>query len=135
MRRVVFFDGFCLIAIISLLFTIGFHIGNDEERYEKISFEIVLIPRKISGEPPESRATLIDGKYECTLKEFGEERIVILCEGYYSEAGFLLRGAKYVSANQPIKASQDWGYYDGRIRSVYRTVTRSADSGSDDRGE
>ena len=123
MREVVFFDVFCLIAILSLPFTVGFHVGDDEERYEKISFEVVLIPRKISGEPPESRTTLIDGKYECTLKEFGDERIVILCEGYYSEAGFLLRGAKYVSVNQPLKASQDWGYYDGRIKSVYRTAT------------
>lgn len=119
MKKLLFFDGFCLAALLSLLFTVGFHIGADKSQSEKIKFEIVISPEKISGEPSDNAITLIDGKYECTVKEFRADKIVILCEGYCYDAGYLLSGAKYVSLNQPIKASQPWGYYDGRIYDLY----------------
>ena len=120
LNKLVFFDVFCLISIFALLFTVGFHIGDEREDYEKIQFEVVISPEKVSGSPDGELITLVDGKYECIIQEFERDRIVILCDGYYSEAGYLLSGAKYVSVNQPIKASQPWGYYDGRIYDVYR---------------
>ena len=124
MRRFLFFDAFCLAAIFAMLFTVGFHIGDPKEDYKKIKFEIIVIPEKISGSPGSDNVTLIDGKYKCEIKEFGKERIVISCNGYYSKNGYLLEGAKYLSLNQPIKASQSWGYYDGRIYGLYEISSR-----------
>lgn len=115
MNKPVFFDVFCVFSLFALLFTVGFHVGNEESSYEKISFTTVIRPDKVSGAPDGDRIALIDGKYECTVIEFENDRIVLLCDGYYSEAGYLLSGAKYLSVNQPIKASQSWGYFDGRI--------------------
>ena len=122
MKRLVFFDAISVMAALALLFTVGFHIGKDDEPYRKIQFEIVIIPEKISGAPLEDKVTMIDGKYECRIKSYGYDRIVISCDGYFSEAGYLLSGAKYVSVNQPISASQSGGYFEGRIYDVYRTT-------------
>lgn len=119
MKKLVFFDTFFFFSILALLFAAGFHIGKDEEPYRKIRFEIVISPEKISGTPTEDGITLIDGKYECKIKSFDRTKIVLLCDGYHSDAGYLLSGAKYVSVNQPIKASQPWGYYEGRIYDIY----------------
>ena len=112
------FDKLLLFSLLAALFTVGFHLGKGGETSEKIEFEMLILPVKISGEPSGEAVSLIDGKYECRVLEFGRERIVLLCEGFYTDAGYLLSGAKYVSAGQPLRASQEWGYFEGVISDI-----------------
>ncbi len=118
MKKLFFFDAFYILSFIAVLFVLGFHIGKEKDGYIPIEFTVTIRPEKISGIPDENKTALVDGKYETTVLEFCDEKIVILCKGYYSEAGYMLCGAKYISQNQPIKANQNWGYFDGRIYEI-----------------
>ena len=118
MKKILFFDAFILFSLLSLFFVIGCHLGKNNDRYTACEFTLTVIPEKMHGTPTEDMQAMIDGKYECTVLEYRAERIVLLCKGYHSEAGYLLSGAKYISLNQPIKASQSWGYFDGKIYEI-----------------
>lgn len=118
MKRLLFFDAFYILSFIAVFFVIGCHIGKEKDGYIPIEFTVIVCPEKVSGTPDESRIALIDGKYEASVLEFSDEKIVILCKGYYSDAGYMLSGAKYISENQPIRANQNWGYFDGRIYEI-----------------
>ena len=118
MKKISFFDAFIIFSLLSLFFVIGCHLGKNNDRYAACEFILTVIPEKTYGTPNEDMKALIDGKYECTVLEYRADKIVLLCSGYYSDAGYLLSGAKYISLNQPIKASQPWGYFDGKIHAI-----------------
>ncbi len=113
MIKVVFFDKIILFFILAAFFTTGFHIVENKVGEKKYHAEVTVKIEKISGIP--SSDILVDGKYGCTLMSFDENEIIFFCDGFLSEAGFLLSGAKYLSKNQPIKAFSGTCYFEGRI--------------------
>ena len=113
-----FFDVLSILFFLSAMFVIGYHFGNDKSDYAQKEFTLTILPEKISGSPDDSYTAKIDGKYECSVIEFGEEKIILSCQGYYSDSGYMLLGAKYVSPNQPISAIQSWGYFNGKIYEI-----------------
>ena len=113
MKGLIFFDKVALLFILAAFFTVGIHLGGGRRSEEKSRAEITVAVEKIKGIP--SGEILIDGKYGCTLVSYSEKEIIFSCEGLFSEAGFLLSGAKYVSKNQPIKVFSQNSYFEGRI--------------------
>lgn len=112
------FDKIIFLTLLSMLFTIGYHIGSVKDTSIKQNAEITLKLDKLKGAPKENELIMIDGKYECFALSFEEDEINLLCQGYYTEAGFLFSGCKYLSKNQPIKASFPSGYLEGRIQNI-----------------
>ena len=118
MKKLCFFDTLCLLALVSLLFTIGLHLGKDKDtdKDEKAMISVEVIKFKAAESTPKVR---IDGKYECEISSFDGETLNLVCRGEYREAGFLACGAKYLSKNQPIEIVGD-AYFFGRIRAIER---------------
>ena len=118
MIRINGFSAFCILSLLAAFFVLGCHLGGERNEYSSIIFSVTIHPDKASGAPDSGAVALIDGKYECSVEKYESEKIVLICEGSYTEAGYLLSGAKYLSLNQPVKAMQDWGYFEGRIYEI-----------------
>ena len=114
-KKPVFFDTVCILAIFSMLFSIGFHIGKDKKHNERHTFVISIDSEKISGSPDEISEVKIDGKYPCKFISISNNTMTLSSFGLVLDAGYLLCGAKYISKNQPIVATADWGFFEGRI--------------------
>ncbi len=114
------YDTASLIIVLSMLFTIGFHIGNDEpaSSTEEVYVEISL--ERFKGVPGEREICFVDGKYEAVIIGFSQGTITLLCKGTFEEAGFLMCGAKYIGKNQPMKIHTEHGYFEGRIMKIIR---------------
>ena len=112
------FNIFCFITVLLLLFTVGYQIGRERIPEERISVIVRIGAEKISGEPLPSSSGFVDEKYEVQLMSREDRDVYILCEGSLTEAGFLLSGAKYLSANQPINLYGENFGVEGRIISL-----------------
>ncbi len=121
MTRINSFNSFCILSLLAAFFVLGCHLGNESNECTSTVFTVTVHPEKVSGTPDSGAMALIDGKYECAVEKFEKDEIVLICKGSYTEAGYLLSGAKYLSLNQPVKAIQDWGYFDGRIYEIKRS--------------
>ena len=104
--------------ILCALFSIGYHVGKDRSVDFKENALITVKLEKIKRTPEENDMVLIDGKYECRLVSIENGELSLLCEGYFNEAGFLFSGCKYISKNQPLKALEEWGYFEGRVSEI-----------------
>jgi hypothetical protein len=118
MIRINGFNVFCSLSLLAAFFVLGCQIGGGHSEYDSTVFTVTVRPEKTSGSPDSKAEAFIDGKYECSVKKFEKDEIVLICEGIYTDAGYLLAGAKYLSLNQPVKAIQDWGYFEGRIHEI-----------------
>ena len=122
MKKTCFFDLITIAAALSLFFTIGFHIGRDEEPPELLRAEVTLklykskIPENIT-----KTELKIDGKYDCELLSLDGEAMRIALYGSYQDAGFLTSGAKYLSENQPLEIIGKNTYLYGRILHIDHT--------------
>ena len=116
MKDITFFDKFILFFIAAACFAVGLHIGENKADEKEYYARLTVNIEKMSGTPIAD--VLVDGKYDCSLVSFGNGEVVLSCEGFLSEAGFLLSGAKYISKNQPIKAFSGSCYFEGRIISI-----------------
>ena len=117
MKKVRFFDLFCIFTALMLLFTVGFHIGfkeDDDALWEAI-ISIRIEKSKLSDISDE---VMIDGRYDCEIISLDDGILTLRCEGKYSEAGFLASGAKYLSENQPLEIIGGANYFFGRIASI-----------------
>ena len=99
MIRINSFNTFCILALLAAFFVLGCHLGEERNENSSTVFTVTLHPEKISGTPGSGAVALIDGKYECSVEKFEKEEIVLICKGSYTEAGYLLSGAKYLSLN------------------------------------
>ena len=75
---------------------------------------------KISGDAESTKEILIDGKYDCTATVLGDT-VTFVCRGSETESGFLISGAKYIALNQPLRASGEGFYVEGRITDVSKS--------------
>lgn len=112
------FDIFVVFFIFALLFTVGFHIGKDEDSAVKGSLYAGVCTKKTVGEPYVGEVCYIDERYPVTAFSVQDGIIVFSCEGDMLEAGFLLDGAKYISENQPVRIFWESGFCEGRIISL-----------------
>ena len=119
-KRMCFFDTVCTVALICLLFTIGFHIGKEKEKQVPGHVLINVSVERFKDERNLNNV-MIDGKYECQIVSFDGKSLKLICRGEYTEAGFLASGAKYLSKNQPIEIVGD-SYFFGRITSIDKTA-------------
>ena len=117
MKKVRFFDTLCLFAILSLLFSVGFHIGKNEEDTARgtVLVSVSLQKMKLGDSIDE---LLVDGRYECETVSLENNVLTIRCEGMKTDAGFLFSGAKYISKNQPLEILGGGSYFYGRIKSI-----------------
>lgn len=115
MKKTSFFDTLYLLSLLAALFSVGYRIGSPQSDYLPIEFTVSVHTEKLSGNVSIDQTVFIDGKYEAYILARTESEITLLCQGYYSEAGYLLSGAKYLSENQPLKASAPSVYIEGRI--------------------
>ena len=150
MKNMRFFDTVLLLTLILLFFTVGFHLGKDNEQLEvkqayvtlrleksKLS-EVPLTEGENQGDSdPEasfygtaegdidisSLKIKIDGKYDCRIVDLREDTLTVCCEGIYTEAGFLTSGAKYLSKNQPLEILGSGAYFYGRIIEIKKEST------------
>lgn len=117
MKKMRFFDTLCLFAILLLLFSIGFHIGEGEAESEASTALVSVRLEKMKlGESTEE--LLVDGKYKCDMVSLENGILTIRCELKRLEAGFLFSGAKYISKNQPLEILGGGSYFFGRISSI-----------------
>ncbi|MBE6536426.1 MAG: hypothetical protein E7673_00580 [Ruminococcaceae bacterium] len=116
-KRMTFFDAVTLFATVSMLFSIGWHIGKPRKNDVEVSAEITvtLVKAKYNESDKE---LLIDGKYGCDVIYLSDGEMIICCSGKYREAGFLTSGAKYLSNNQPIEIKGESSYFYGRISKI-----------------
>ena len=113
------YDIFLFLSTLCLLFTIGFHLGKDKTKELPVYMNVTVEVTKIKGTPTASAVALIDGRYSTVITDFDDGSVTLICSGSFHEAGFLLGGAKYIAKNQPINATADFGYFEGRITSIY----------------
>ena len=101
-RRLNTFDILSLASVFSLVLTIGFHIAKPKNTANKAELEISVEASKICGNISVGDMLFVDEKYEVLLIGFDGNNLIFSCKGIITDAGFLLCGAKYLSANQPI---------------------------------
>ena len=117
MKKMCFFDTLCLFAVLSLLFSVGFHIGEGEKKIEEgTALVSVRLEKMKLGESTEE--LLVDGKYECDTVSLENGILTLRCKVKRLEAGFLFSGAKYISKNQPLEIVGGGSYFFGRISSI-----------------
>lgn len=116
-KKINLFDLLCLFGVLSLLFTVGFHVGlgKRETKTESVLISLGLQKEKLLD--PEARV-MIDGKYECDIIACADGTLTVECSGEYREPGFLLSGAKYLSKNQPLEIVGGGNYFYGRILEI-----------------
>jgi hypothetical protein len=107
------------IFIILILFTVGIHIGKNEERPAAEEKQIAVNVSKIKGIPICESAVKIDGKYTAMLISANENILTLTVSGESLDAGFFAFRAKYICHNQPISLFAEWGYAEGRIIAIY----------------
>lgn len=112
------FDAFVLFFLIAAVFALGIHAGKDRDDEGTVEFYAAVRVEKAKGSPTEGEICHIDGRYPITALATEGSITVFACEGFSSEAGFLLGGAKYLSENQPVKIIFEDGFSEGRIVSL-----------------
>ena len=118
-----FFDVLYTLALFAALFTIGYHGNTDESSSAPMEFSVTVRIEKLSDTLHPGSTLYIDGKYECYVTDCSDKEAILLCNGYRSDAGYLLFGSKYVSENQPIKASYQSLYLEGRIYKIQKHLS------------
>ena len=117
MKKLRSFDTVCLLALFSLLFSIGFHIGGGEKEHPNGTALVSLALEKTKiGESIDNLR--VDGRHECETVSLDNDILTLRCKGKLTDAGFLFSGAKYISKNQPLEILGDGSYFYGRIISL-----------------
>ena len=113
------FDKLFFIFLLAALFTVGLHIGGEKSGAETVSFTAEVSYEKLSGDPCDEGGLMVDGRLPVQVTGFDGEYFYITMDGYLTEAGFLLCGAKYLSANQPVFIYGEVSGIEGKICRLY----------------
>ena len=126
------FDIISIILLLSLMLTVGLHIGapqtgGDSEREVQITLSVTVLYAEVGDE------LSIDGTLPARITHLyvpedkcGDGKLIfnvsdgclatVACRGRLLPAGLLVGGAKYVAVNQPLKLIGGGSYLEGRIK-------------------
>lgn len=114
-KKLSFYNSISIALTLALFLTLGAHTVKEKSQTDEVEIEIILKAEKISGDPCDEKNLSADGKYPVLVTGHQGGDYCLLCRGRVTEAGFLLCGAKYISANQPLNIYGERSGIEGRV--------------------